>query len=315
MPAYNAEKFVARAITSILEQSYENFELLIADDASSDKTRKIIDSVKDPRIKCFHNQQNLGYLKACNKLMFLATGEFIGFQDADDYSHKDRIKLQMKEFEKDPVLAVCGTNISAHKDDGSFMFCSNYATDMATIKKAMLQGEYLLMPNSFIFKTEVLKTVGGYHEYFNRIGAEDYYWAWLIMERFKLKNIKLPLYHYTYNPNSVTGDWSDDIRKKFNTEFVPFILKTRYNTGTDPIETNDKAAIKNFYAKLEKPYKQDPSLYFRELAEKYFHEDKKKRAIDLLFKAILKAPLKVSNYKNLFYYLRNYHTKHATKKP
>ncbi|MBL7917984.1 MAG: glycosyltransferase family 2 protein, partial [Bacteroidia bacterium] len=63
MPAYNCEKFVKQAIESVLDQSYSNFELLIADDCSTDQTKKVIDSYSDQRIKKFHNQVNLGYLK------------------------------------------------------------------------------------------------------------------------------------------------------------------------------------------------------------------------------------------------------------
>ena len=65
MPAYNAEKFINKAINSILEQSYDNWELLICDDASTDSTRTIIDEIanRDSRIIVSHNSQNENYLK------------------------------------------------------------------------------------------------------------------------------------------------------------------------------------------------------------------------------------------------------------
>ena len=68
MSAYNAEAFVAEAINSILNQSFQDFELLIADDGSSDKTKAVIDSFSDHRVMRYHNGENLGKTPTINKL-------------------------------------------------------------------------------------------------------------------------------------------------------------------------------------------------------------------------------------------------------
>ena len=103
MPAYNCELYVEMAIKSILEQTYKDFELLIADDASKDNTKKIIDDLAktDSRIKTFHNESNLGYLQASNKLFEKCSGEYITFQDADDFSDVTRFEKLVKEFGND----------------------------------------------------------------------------------------------------------------------------------------------------------------------------------------------------------------------
>ena len=64
IPAYNVEKYINETLNSILNQTYQNFEILIADDRSSDRTKEIIDLYKDPRIKKFHNENNLGDRKS-----------------------------------------------------------------------------------------------------------------------------------------------------------------------------------------------------------------------------------------------------------
>jgi len=304
MPAYNVAKYVGKAIETILNQTYRNIELLVMDDASRDKTVKVIQSFKDTRLKFFQNEDNIGYLKTCNKLFDIATGEFITFQDADDYSDPSRLEIQMAEFEKDPVLAVCGTNFTALRYDGKQMFCTNYFCDMENIRKHMLEGYYSIIPNSFLFKREILTTIGGYNEFWNRIGAEDYYWTWLIMERHKLINIKPAVYYYRYNPHSVGGDWTDNRRKLHNTRLVPWLLKTRVETGTDPIEQNDRAAIDAFINELDKPYLEDPSLFYREMAIRDFNFGNKKKAMKLMWKAIQKKPYKLINYRDLFYFMR-----------
>ncbi len=305
MPAYNAEKFIVQAIESILRQTYSNLELLIADDGSKDGTRKIIDAINDPRVKRFHNAQNMGYLKTCNKLLDLCTGSFIAFQDADDYSDLTRLEMQMNEFIKDADLAVCGTNLTAVRENGEPMFCSNHFCDHATIRDEMLNGVYSMIPNSFLFKREILDTVGKYHEYWDRIGAEDFYWTWLIMEKHKLMNIPQPLYYYRFNPNSICADWSDNRRKKHNANLLHYLFKTRLETGSDPIEKKDWATLDKFIAKLDEPYTKEPSLYFNEMAKRDFYSGNKKRALKLIWRAVKSEPLKSGNYRDLFYYFRN----------
>lgn len=111
MPAYNCEKFIRQALDSILQQTYPHLEILVADDASKDRTKQIIDSYGDPCIKRFHNTENLGYLKTWNKLMTFAQGKYITFQDADDYSEKDRIEKLLSHLSKNTKLSVVGSNV------------------------------------------------------------------------------------------------------------------------------------------------------------------------------------------------------------
>ncbi len=128
MPAYNCEQFIKSAIDSILNQTGSNFELLIADDCSKDRTKQIIDSYSDKRIKTFHNEVNLGYLKASNKLFALCKGEYITFQDADDYSDLTRIEKLIGFLEVNKDVGVVGS--AHHKvDNGNNLFASyQYST-------------------------------------------------------------------------------------------------------------------------------------------------------------------------------------------
>lgn len=100
MPVYNSEKYLKESIDSILNQTYENFELLILDDASTDNSVKIINSYKDDRIKLFKNEKNKGISYTRNKGVELATGEFIALMDSDDISKKNRLEVEVKFLEK-----------------------------------------------------------------------------------------------------------------------------------------------------------------------------------------------------------------------
>ena len=125
MPAYNCEKYIRQAIDSILNQTCQNIELIISDDKSTDNTKKILDSYSDTRIKRFDNNVNLGYLKTFNKLIAFAKGEYIAFQDGDDYSDINRLDLLLTEFKKDNELGACGSNFTKISKDGELLFSSN----------------------------------------------------------------------------------------------------------------------------------------------------------------------------------------------
>ncbi len=305
MPAYNVERYIHKAIESVLNQTYRNIELLVINDCSKDKTTEVINSFNDPRLKLYHNEKNTGYLKTCNKLFDLATGEFIAFQDSDDYSDPTRLETQMKEFEKNPGLGVCGTNFTAVDEDGNIMFCTNYPCSHESIMEQMRQQHFAMIPNAFLLKKEIIDTIGKYDEFWDRIGAEDYYWAWLIMEKYQLINIKLPLYYYRYNTRGVTGDFSDN-RKKLHTHKILYHLtKQRSETGTDDLEQKNMKAIEDFIDQLDKPYQLDSSLFYRELARRDFYGGNKPRALKFMRKAIAKNPFKIINYRNYIYYLRS----------
>ncbi|MEZ4878745.1 MAG: glycosyltransferase family 2 protein [Chitinophagales bacterium] len=99
MPAYNSETYIYSAIESVLNQSYDNFELIIVNDGSTDNTKDIILSFKDDRIKYFENEQNRGLTYTRNKLLSLSKGNYIAFLDSDDIAHQDRFKTQIHLIE------------------------------------------------------------------------------------------------------------------------------------------------------------------------------------------------------------------------
>jgi glycosyltransferase involved in cell wall biosynthesis len=306
MPAYNCEQFIDISIQSILNQTYTNWELLIADDASKDKTKNIIDNYTDPRIKKFHNKSNLGYLKTCNKLFALTTGEYIAFQDADDLSDPSRLEIQLNYLTENN-LKICGTNLIGIDIEGNELYCSNYPENHDLIVDSIFSSSYHFIPNSFLFHKSIYEEIGGYNDFFDRIGAEDYYWTLLISEKFKISNIKFTLYYYRYNQNSVTGDWSDNLKKMATAKILNFLINQRKIENSDYLETKKKELLNNKMDELLHPYYVDKSLFYRELSIKYFYENQKKRALSLACRALIKNPLKTENIKNLIYFLRKWH--------
>jgi glycosyltransferase involved in cell wall biosynthesis len=205
MPAYNCERFIRQAIDCILNQTYSKFELLIADDASKDNTKNIIDSYSDDRIKRFHNSQNLGYLKTSNKLLNGARGKFICFQDADDYSELNRLEILMDFLERNKQISCLGSNVCRVDENENLISKSDFPLKHEKVVESFDKHRIVMTGSALIVKREVVDVIGLYNEYFDRIGSEDIYWFSLILDSYKVENIPDHLYYYRSNPASVSS--------------------------------------------------------------------------------------------------------------
>lgn len=205
MPAYNCEQYVKQAIDSILNQTYSNFELLVADDCSKDNTKAIIDSYSDKRIKRFHNENNLGYLKASNKLFLQCKGEFITFQDADDYSDVSRVEKLVGYLNKNKDVSVVGSNVIKVDEKGDLHRQTIFPETHEKITGGFKNYKIVFTGSSLMVRKEVIAEYGIYNEYFDRIGSEDTYWFSKIIQGMKVSNLKEALYYYRINLNSVTS--------------------------------------------------------------------------------------------------------------
>ena len=96
MPSYNTGKFIKETINSVLNQTYNNWELIIVDDCSTDDTEKIVNTIKDNRIKFLKNNTNSGAAISRNRAIKEAKGKWIAFLDSDDLWKKEKIEKQIR---------------------------------------------------------------------------------------------------------------------------------------------------------------------------------------------------------------------------
>ncbi len=118
---YNGEDFIAEALTSILEGTYRNWELLVVNDRSPDRSVDIIRSFTDPRIRLVENEVNLGLVGVRNRILQESQGDYIAWLDQDDLAFPDRLATQVSFLETHPDYALCGawTAMRIVADDGS----------------------------------------------------------------------------------------------------------------------------------------------------------------------------------------------------
>ncbi|MBQ1281644.1 MAG: glycosyltransferase family 2 protein [Oscillospiraceae bacterium] len=121
MPAYNAEKYIAQSIRSVLEQTYRDFELIIVDDCSKDNTAEIIKTMaqQDDRIVFLPAEKNMGVSAARNRAVAHASGQWIAFLDSDDLWAPTKLEKQLALIESNPEARLTYTASGFIDDDGN----------------------------------------------------------------------------------------------------------------------------------------------------------------------------------------------------
>lgn len=195
MPAYNAEQFAAKSIQSVLNQTFENFELIIVDDASSDKTSLIIKKFqqKDPRIKIITNKTNLLIAKSLNIGIKSARAEFIARMDIDDLAHPERLALQYHLLKKNPKVAIVGANMIVIDDKDKEISKREYPTSSKELKKLMFRYSPFGHP-AIMMRKSVYEEFGGYRE--DIFPCEDIYLWFKIGNKYEFASIAKPLLKY-----------------------------------------------------------------------------------------------------------------------
>lgn len=224
IPCYNVSAFVEKAIHSILKQTYKNLEVWIIDDASTDNTLKIIEAIKDDRIKVVAFKENTKKVGAVNEVLKKVNGDFIAFQDADDWSEPDRILKQLEEFKKDPLLGICFTNYRFYGNRSGD--AKNISTSNEELRNEFLNFKYIREQNSdptncpsMMISKSALEKTSGYSPYFAGRIAEDVQWIYRILKFFKGITVNEVLYNYAVRTGSLMQMSSSGVNPKYSYSF------------------------------------------------------------------------------------------------
>lgn len=302
MPTYNAARYIEQAIDSILGQTYMHWELLVADDASKDNSLKVLKKYQDPRIKCFHNPENLGYLRTCNKLFGEVSGELITFQDSDDWSTLTRLEEQIKFLKNHPAIGIVGTGYCTVDPDGQVLEKLNKPAAAEEVQKHAKEHNPFCGATMMI-RRALLDKVGGYQEFFHAGGNEDYDWALRLLEQAPGANIDGHHYYYRQVPQSISRDFKN-YHRLYSVKIVHELARQRGETNTDYLLSGDEAGMKKLEGQFAQPYQQDRSLAYREWAAKFMYQQLPETAIQCSWLAIKAAPAKLVNWRTWFYCVR-----------
>lgn len=196
---YNYGQFIEEAISSVLNQTYPNIEILIIDDGSTDQSKVVIESyIKHEKINVIF-QKNKGLTKTNNVALRLAQGRYIVRLDADDKFKPDAIENLVSGFITDDVAMVFG-DWEVVDEDGNFLyhFQRHDFDEDVTLYDCPAHGACTM------FRTDYLKAVGGYDE---ELLCQDGYELWFrIVDKFKVKNLKNIVFEYRRHGKNLTGN-------------------------------------------------------------------------------------------------------------
>ena len=191
LPVYQGDRYLREAVNSILDQTFTDFEFIIIDDASTDRSAEIIRSYRDSRIRFMQNDTNLGLTATLNRGLELARGEYIARMDQDDVSLPERLAKQVAFMDSRPELAACGTWAKEIDEEGNVI-----GDRRITVGEQMVYGFWwpcpIIHPSALIRKSLL-----GDLRYSPDVGhAEDYDFWLSLRKKHALDN--LPEYLILY---------------------------------------------------------------------------------------------------------------------
>lgn len=265
MPVYNAGKFLREAIDSILNQTFKDFEFLIINDGSTDKTAQILQSYHDPRIKIVDNKVNIGLTRSLNKGLKIAKGKYIARMDADDISLPDRLEKQLPILEEDENIGLISSRITLIDENNNEM--GDWHTDRKNNSPEeifyTLFFENCLAHSSVFYIKDIVLKIGGYNESFEK--AQDYQlWARLaksvkivkirkmeVKIRIHAKNTNLQIIKLQdfYAEKTFLTNVKNLLSEKINSDLL---LSVKYNNSAAKVSKNNLFDVLNTFNKINR---------------------------------------------------------------
>lgn len=193
IPVFNGEKYVGDSIKSIVEQTYQNLEILVLDDGSTDSTLAILRSFEDERIQVIVHEINQGLIVTRNELVEKSKGKYIAFLDSDDISYTNRIQFQVDFLERNSDFGMIGSNVDVIFEESSIVSKSIvYSSAPEEIKVILLFKNYFTCSAVL-----VRKSVLDQNPFTNEFPVAEDYNVWIkVAEKHKVWNLQETLVAY-----------------------------------------------------------------------------------------------------------------------
>ncbi len=168
VPVYQGEHLIEGAVRSALRQTYQQLEVLVVDDGSTDGTLRVLAGIRDPRLRV-ERQENGGTASARNRALALARGQYIAFLDADDRWFPQKIEAEVAALEAAGVVGIAYSSYYAVDDRGRLLHLPRLECSAGRLFEKLLAGDDFLMPSLALFDRRVFDAIGGfkadrYHE-------------------------------------------------------------------------------------------------------------------------------------------------------
>lgn len=203
IPAYNAEKTIRETLESVLNQTIQDFEIIVINDGSQDETLEIVKSIQDPRLKVF-SYPNAKQAASRNRGFSHSTGEFIAFLDADDLWTSDKLEAQLKALQETPEAAVAYSWSHCIDETGKFLREASHSTSSGDVYAKLLLCDFLDNGSNPLIRRQALIEVGGFDE--SLPPAEDWDMWLRLAARYHFVAVPHPHILYRQSPASASAN-------------------------------------------------------------------------------------------------------------
>lgn len=216
---YNGEEYLQECIESILNQTYTEFEYIIVNDGSTDRTKEMLDAVQDTRVKVIHLERNYGAAFCLNQGINQAEGKWIAVQDADDRSAPTRLEEQIDYLTSHPqaigvssfVKGIAGKKPVSEK----LLYAHEFHFNKVLSKEEVYTSRFLtcyVCHGSVMFSKEVFCRLGGYNPLFKIVYDRDLWFR--MFEIASFEKIPKVLYYYRILPDSLSHGNPAEVNKE-----------------------------------------------------------------------------------------------------
>lgn len=269
LPFYNAEKFLKDAVRSVFAQTYQDWELILIDDGSTDRSLQIAHSIKDPRVRVYSDGKNKKLAARLNEIAQLAKYEFLARMDADDLMSPERLEKQMKILKENESVDLVTTGVFSVTDDLKLVGMRGMNANSATLKELLFRKvgfthAAILGRRAWFLRNQYdasLKIAQDHDLWLRSVAKND----------FNVRIIADPLYYYRESSNAtvkkiLSAHKNERLMfKKYAGSDYPFLLLKSYCKSL-AVEVLSKIG-KNSYL-LERRNSQKASLGMSELFDK-----------------------------------------------
>lgn len=191
IPAYNVERTILETLESLQKQSFSDFEIIVINDGSTDRTLEVIKTVKDSRISVF-SYSNGGLPVARNRGISKAKGEFISFLDADDLWTPDKLELQLAALQKNPQAGVAYSWTLIMNEKGEKFYPGHQVSFEGNVYAKLLLGNFISSGSNIMVRQKAIASVGEFDPTLKSCEDWDYYlrladsWSFVVVPKFQI---------------------------------------------------------------------------------------------------------------------------------
>lgn len=211
----NGEAYLGQALSSVFRQTFTDFELVVVDDGSTDRTPEILGSISDPRLTVI-TQSNVGLTVSLNRALARSRGDLIARMDADDVAHPERFAWQIAYLDAHPEVGLLGTACQEITPEGRVVTTVVPPANDAQIRRALIHRNPFIH-SSIMARRGVIERAGRYDE---RLEVAQDYDLWLRMSRLtRMANLARPLVQRRLTPGRVSSRDTERLRAELRVKW------------------------------------------------------------------------------------------------